>query len=121
MGQPLASGVENGRAADVPSHAPITERHVGGALSVAELCWATMIYSDNPAANLLLPLVGDPAGLTAFLRRIGDTQTRSDRREPEINRFAEGDPCDTTTPAACPRCCSAMHCDQLPASNWPSG
>ncbi|ENZ95318.1 beta lactamase [Xanthomonas fragariae LMG 25863] len=45
-------------------------------------------------------MVGDPAGLTAFLRRIGDTQTRSDRGEPEMNRFAEGDPCDTTTPAA---------------------
>lgn len=59
-----------------------------------------MIYSDHPAANLLFPLVGDPAGLTAFLRGIGDTHTRSDRREPEMNRFAEGEPCDTTTPAA---------------------
>ncbi|MEG8066348.1 class A beta-lactamase [Xanthomonas hortorum pv. gardneri] len=88
------------RASDMLSHAPVTERHVGGSLSVAELCRATMIYSDNPAANLLFPLVGDPQGLTAFLRGIGDTQTRSDRHEPEMNQFAAGDPRDTTTPAA---------------------
>ncbi|MBB4604702.1 beta-lactamase class A [Xanthomonas arboricola] len=88
------------RASDMLEHAPVTERHVGGALSVAELCRATMIYSDNPAANLLFPLVGNPAGLTAFLRGIGDARTRSDRREPEMNRFAPGDPRDTTTPAA---------------------
>lgn len=88
------------RASDMLSHAPVTERHVGGSLSVGELCRATMIYSDNPAANLLFPLVGDPPGLTAFLRSIGDAQTRSDRHEPEMNRFAAGDPRDTTTPAA---------------------
>ncbi|MEA9556824.1 class A beta-lactamase [Xanthomonas nasturtii] len=90
----------NIRASDMLSHAPVTERHVGGSLSVGELCRATMIYSDNPAANLLFPLVGEPAGLTAFLRGIGDTRTRSDRHEPEMNRYAEGDPRDTTTPAA---------------------
>ncbi|WP_127169271.1 class A beta-lactamase [Xanthomonas sp. BRIP62415] len=88
------------RAADMLEHAPVTERHVGGSLSVAELCRATMIHSDNPAANLLFPLVGEPAGLTAFLRGIGDAHTRSDRHEPEMNRFAPGDPRDTTTPAA---------------------
>ncbi|MBD7920969.1 class A beta-lactamase [Xanthomonas bonasiae] len=88
------------RAADMVSHAPVTERHVGGTLSVAELCRATMIYSDNPAANLLFPLVGDPPGLTRFLRRLGDPVTRSDRHEPEMNQFAVGDPRDTTTPAA---------------------
>lgn len=88
------------RAADMLSHAPVTERHVGGELSVVELCRATMIFSDNPAANLLLPLVGDPPGLTRFLRALGDTQTRSDRNEPAMNQFAMGDPRDTTTPAA---------------------
>lgn len=88
------------RAADMVAHAPVTERHVGGALSVAELCRATMLYSDNPAANLLFPLVGDPPGLTRFLRSLGDPVTRSDRHEPEMNQFAAGDPRDTTTPAA---------------------
>ncbi|AZR35837.1 class A beta-lactamase [Xanthomonas vasicola] len=88
------------RASDMLEHAPVTERHIGGSLSVGELCRATMIYSDNPAANLLFPLVGDPAGVTAFLRSIGDAQTCSDRHEPDMNRFAAGDPRDTTTPAA---------------------
>ncbi|EWC49311.1 beta lactamase [Xanthomonas citri pv. glycines str. 8ra] len=87
-------------ASDMLEHAPVTERHVGGSLSVGELCRATMIYSDNPAANLLFPLVGDPAGVTAFLRGIGDAQTRTDRYEPQMNRFVAGDPRDTTTPAA---------------------
>ncbi|WP_407471777.1 class A beta-lactamase [Xanthomonas campestris pv. raphani] len=88
------------RASDMLEHAPVTERHVGGSLSVAELCQATMIHSDNPAANLLFPLIGDPPGLTRFLRGIGDTKTRSDRLEPEMNGFAPGEPRDTTTPAA---------------------
>ena len=38
--------------------------------------------------------------MTAFLRASGDTVSRSDRLEPELNSFAKGDPRDTTTPAA---------------------
>lgn len=88
------------RKADLLKNAPVAERHVGGTLSVAELCRAAMIYSDNTAANLLLPLVGDPPGVTRFLRALGDTQTRLDRNEPGMNDVAAGDPRDTTTPAA---------------------
>ncbi len=88
------------RRADLLAHAPVTERHVGGRLSVAELCQAAMIWSDNPAVNLLLPLVGGPPGVTAFVRGLGDTVTRNDRAEPEVNRHAPGDPRDTTSPAA---------------------
>lgn len=88
------------RQADMLPHAPVTGKHVGGELSVGELCRATMIWSDNPAANLLLPLVDRPEGLTAFLRATGDAVTRSDRSEPEMNGFVPGDPRDTTTPAA---------------------
>ncbi|WP_045760946.1 class A beta-lactamase [Xanthomonas albilineans] len=88
------------RAADVVSYAPVTKPHVGGTLSVDALCRAAMIFSDGGAANLLLRLVGDPPGLTRFLRAHGDTQTRSDRNEPSMNAFALDDPRDTTTPAA---------------------
>ncbi len=88
------------RAQDMIMHAPVTGRHVGKDVTVRDLCRATMIWSDNPAANLLLPLVGGPAGLTAFLREHGDAVTRSDRYEPEMNVFAIDDPRDTTTPAA---------------------
>ena len=85
---------------DIIDHSPFTERHVGKSLTVRDLCRATMIVSDNAAANLLLPLVGDPAGLTGFLREHGDRVTLSARNEPELNRFAPGDPRDTTSPAA---------------------
>lgn len=88
------------RAQDLVEHAPVTSRHVGKDLSVRDLCRATVTTSDNPAANLLLGLLGGPPGLTAFLRAHGDAITRSDRREPEMNQFAPGDPRDTTSPAA---------------------
>ncbi|PKV14043.1 class A beta-lactamase [Xanthomonas prunicola] len=88
------------RAEDMLSYAPATKPHVGGSLSLAELCQAAMIFSDGVAANLLLTQVGDPVGLTAFIRTLGDTQTRSDRNEPSMNNFALDDPRDTTTPAA---------------------
>lgn len=85
---------------DMLSHAPVTTRHIGKDMTVRDLCRATMITSDNPAANLLLGVVGGPVGVTAFLRANGDAVTRNDRLEPEMNRFAPGDPRDTTSPAA---------------------
>ena len=87
-------------AQDMLSHAPVTKRHVGKDLTVRDLCRATMVTSDNPAANLLLGVVGGPAGVTALLRANGDAVTRNDRLEPEMNLFAPGDPRDTTSPAA---------------------
>lgn len=88
------------RAQDILSNSPGTERHVGKDMTVRDLCRTTMIVSDNAAANLLLPLVGEPAGLTAFLRAQGDAVTVTARYEPEANRFAPDDPRDTTSPAA---------------------
>lgn len=86
---------------DLVPHAPVTGQHVGPAgLTIEELCAATMIWSDNPAANLLLPLVGGPAGLTAFARALGDTSFRLDRIEPTLNEATPGDERDTTTPLA---------------------
>lgn len=88
------------RAEDLIDHAPTTRRHVGKDLSVRDLCRTTMVTSDNPAANLLLRHLGGPPALTAFMRSHGDAVTRSDRYEPELNRFTLGDPRDTTSPAA---------------------
>ena len=59
-----------------------------------------MTLSDNTAGNLLLASMGGPAGLTAFLRSLGDAVTRLDRIEPGLNEAIPGDPRDTTTPAA---------------------
>ena len=88
------------RASDILDVSPVSKAHVGGTVSVAELCEATIIYSDNTAANLLLPAVGGPAGLTAWLRRIGDPVTRLDRIEPMMSEALPGDPRDTTSPDA---------------------
>jgi beta-lactamase class A len=70
-----------------------------GSASIHDLCAATMVYSDNAAANLLLPLVGGPAGLTDFMRDHKGGSMRLDRTEPTLNTNLPGDPRDTTTPA----------------------
>lgn len=88
------------REQDMLSHAPVTRLHVGKDLTVRDLCRAMMTTSDNPAANLLLGVVGGPPAVTAFLRASGDRVTRNDRLEPEMNQFTPGDPRDTTSPAA---------------------
>jgi beta-lactamase class A len=88
------------RAEDILEYAPVTERHVGGAMTIADLCLAAVDQSDNTATNILFDRLGGPEQLTAFLRGIGDSTTRSDRIEPALNTFVAGDPRDTTTPAA---------------------
>lgn len=88
------------READLLTHAPVTRRHAGKDMTVRDLCRATLVTSDNTAANLLFDVVGGPAAVTAFLRGSGDGISRSDRLEPELNSFAAGDLRDTTTPAA---------------------
>ncbi|WP_310385238.1 class A beta-lactamase [Roseateles sp.] len=90
---------------DLVPYAPVTGELLKGgtvsaSLSVAELCAAMVEVSDNPAANLLLPLVGGPAGLTRTLRELGDQVTRLDRIEPALNSNLPDDPRDTTTPAS---------------------
>lgn len=79
------------REQDVRSGAPVSGRHVGKDITVRDLCRGSMVWSDNPAVNLLLPLVGGETGLEAFLRRHGDADT-------DPRRIAEG--ASTTTPQA---------------------
>lgn len=88
---------------DLIPWAPVTgrEENLGeGSMSVAGLCEAAMIWSDNPAANLLLETIGGPDGLTRHLRAIGDEITRLDRTEPDLNTNLPGDKRDTSTPGA---------------------
>ncbi|SNY93168.1 beta-lactamase class A [Cohaesibacter sp. ES.047] len=85
---------------DLLSWAPITEKHVTGGMKLADLCEAAITMSDNTAANLLLSRVKGPEGLTDFLCQIGDTTTRLDRWEPELNEATPLDPRDTTSPRA---------------------
>jgi beta-lactamase class A len=87
--------------ADLMDYAPVTTMHVAdGGMTVADLCGAAITVSDNTAANLLLNTIGGPAGLTAYARGLGDSVTRLDRTEPDLNEARPGDPRDTTSPNA---------------------
>lgn len=88
-------------ARDVVANSAITKDHAGGeGMSLAEICEAAMVVSDNTAGNLLLADMGGPAGLTAYARSLGDKVTRLDRNEPALNEAVPGDPRDTTSPVA---------------------
>lgn len=85
-------------ASDLVAHSPITGKHAGQGMTVADLCAAALQYSDNTAANLLMKLLGGPAAVTAFAHSIGDDTFRLDRWETDLNTATPGDPRDTSTP-----------------------
>jgi beta-lactamase class A len=86
---------------DLLEYAPVAKQNLNrGAMSVADMCEAAVEVSDNTCANALLARVGGPSALTAFWRSIGDSVSRLDHNEPELNRSPPGDPHDTTTPTA---------------------
>lgn len=87
-------------AGDVVPGSSHIKAPVPGGLTMAQLCEAAMIYSDNTAANLILASLGGPQAIGAFARTLGDTMTRLDRNEPTLNEAIPGDPRDTTTPNA---------------------
>ena len=82
--------------ADMVNHAPVTGPAIGGTLTIEQLMKGTVEVSDNPAANILIRELGGLDAFRAFYRGIGDTDTRVDRLEPEMNRL-DGDK-DTITP-----------------------
>lgn len=86
---------------DLVPWSPVTERRTGGdGMSLAELCEAAITVSDNTAGNLILDTLGGPGAVTDFARSLGDTVSRLDRREPDLNEARPGDPRDTTSPRA---------------------
>jgi beta-lactamase class A len=88
-------------AKEILEYAPVTKEHLkDGGMTLGALCAAAIEQSDNTAGNLLLNAIGGPAGLTNFVRTLGDRVTRLDRIEPELNSAIPGDERDTTTPAA---------------------
>ncbi|HEY6722720.1 MAG TPA: class A beta-lactamase [Polyangiaceae bacterium] len=90
--------------ADLLEYAPAAKASLGqGFMTVEALAVAAVAISDNTAANLLLAKTGGPAGLTEFIRSCGDTVTRLDRLEPDLNDHAAGDLRDTTSPRAMTR------------------
>lgn len=82
---------------DLVPHAPTTGPAVGGGLTVEALCRGMVELSDNPAANILIREMGGLDTWRAWHQSaLGDTVTRIDRFEPELN-LIDGER-DTTTP-----------------------
>ncbi|WP_112467679.1 class A beta-lactamase [Streptomyces triticisoli] len=91
-------------------YAPITglPDNLAGGMTVADLCAAAIDHSDNAAANLLLRELGGPSAVTRFCRSIGDSVTRLDRWEPDLNSAEPGRVTDTSSPLALGRTYSRL-------------
>ena len=87
---------------DLLTYSPVTGPRAGDGegMILAESCEAAMVFSDNTAGNLLLAPLSGPAGLTDYVRSLGDGVTWLDRWETELNEARPGDSRDTTSPAA---------------------
>lgn len=82
------------------SHSPVLERRIDAALSLRQLCEATLAQSDNGAANLVVNHLGGPQAITGFMRSIGDDHFRLDRLEPDMNLSDQTRTIDASTPLA---------------------
>ena len=85
-------------AEEILSYAPITKDHVADGMSLAEICSASLRWSDNTAANLILQEIGGVENFKVALKNIGDKTTKPARNEPELNLFNPKDNRDTSTP-----------------------
>jgi beta-lactamase class A len=83
------------------TYSPITEKSLSPeTIKLGKVCQAAVSYSDNTAANVVFDAIGGATGFNAYMRSIGDEETRLDRKEPELNEGTPGDLRDTTTPNA---------------------
>ncbi len=83
---------------DLVSWSPITQKNLDKGMTIAELCAATLQYSDNTAMNLLVKKLGGLDKVTRFARFMGDNHFRLDHSEPNMNSDPNN-PQDTGTPA----------------------
>lgn len=81
-------------------YAPIASKHIKSGMTVADLCAASLEYSDNAAVNQLMKILGGPDKVTQFARSIGDKKYFLVRWEPDLNSAIPDDKRDTTTPLA---------------------
>ena len=76
---------------------PVTEKHIDSGMIIAELCAATIKYSDNTATNLLMKQLGGPAAITDVAHSIGDSVFNVLHYEAELNSNPKSID-DTSTP-----------------------
>lgn len=85
---------------NIVTYSPVAKNYINKPFTLEKACEAANEYSDNTGANFAILSGGGPEGLTAFMRSIGDTVTRSDRYESELTINPVDDLRDTTTPNA---------------------
>jgi beta-lactamase class A len=86
---------------DLLEYARVAKEHVQQqGMTLSDVCAAAVQWSDNTAANLLLKILGGPAGVTRFIRLLGDEVTRLDDIEPALNVVKPGEVRNTSTPAS---------------------
>lgn len=85
---------------DLVNYNPITEEHIDTGMTLKELSDASVRYSDNTAANLILEQLGGPSGFKKALREMGDDVTNPERFYPELADVKPGETQDTSTPRA---------------------
>lgn len=82
-------------------HSPVVEENLDSGMSLSELCDATVRYSDNAAANILLDEIGGPEGFTEAVGELtGDEVTNLTRYEVELNEATPGEERDTSSARA---------------------
>jgi beta-lactamase class A len=86
---------------DIAGYSPVVEANLDrGALTIIALAEAVQVTSDNAAANVLMRRLGGPDAMTRFWREIGDSVSRLDGYEPDINVIPPGTEQNSTTPRA---------------------
>ncbi|WP_342320608.1 class A beta-lactamase [Kosakonia sp. BYX6] len=82
-------------------YSPVTSQFVAPkSMNWQQLCSAAVSHSDNTAANLVANKLGGPKAVTRFWMDLGDSVTRVDRSEPQLNSAIPADLRDTTSPLA---------------------
>lgn len=76
---------------------PVTGKYINKGMSLGELSAAAIIYSDNPAINLIIKKLGGPKAMTDFARSIGNKTFNVVHYEGELNSNPHNQE-DTSTP-----------------------
>ena len=76
---------------------PVTSQHLSTGMSPKALAEASMSYSDNTAANLLIKYLGGPDAITKFAHSIGNASFNVEHYEGNLNSNPKNTD-DTVTP-----------------------
>ena len=84
---------------DLANWSPITGKHLKSGMTIAELCAASISYSDNTAMNLLVKKLGGLKPINDFARTIHNDTFRQDNGWPEeAYSGGQGNLNDSATP-----------------------